>query len=504
MVEPSPDIVIVGSGMGGATLAHGLADSGARILILERGEQLQDSPQTRDAKAIFQDGFFRTGETWLDGQGRTFSPGNYYMVGGNTKFYGAVLIRFRAEDFKAMAHAGGLSPAWPFGYEEIEPYYTRAEALYRVRGQGGQDPTEAPRTAPYPFPPLADEPAVAVVRERLRKAGLKPFSLPLGIDIDTWLARAPTTWDAFPDTRTGKMDAENCALADALARPNVRMATGARVRRLIAAPDGKRIAAVEFEQGGETKRMSPKLVVLAAGAVNSAALLLASANDDQPGGLANRSGQVGRNFMNHNCSAMLSIDPRLKNDAVHQKTFGLNDFYLDDGKGGPPLGNVQLLGKVTAPILKAQMRRAPNALCTWITNRSFDWYLMSEDLPDPDSRVTVDSAGRITLDWRRSNMAAHAGLVRRMRQVFRRAGFPIVLSRAFDRRTPSHQCGTVRLGDDPSTAPLDPYCRAFDHDNLFVVDASFLVSSAAVNPALTVAAQALRVADHIKRTDLAA
>jgi choline dehydrogenase-like flavoprotein len=203
--------------------------------------------------------------------------------------------------------------------------------------------------------------------------------------------------------------------------------------------------------------------------------------------------------MNHNCTAMLAIDPRVRNDSVYQKTLGINDFYFDNGRGGPPLGNVQLLGKITAPILKANLPRAPGFALSWLARHSVDWYLMSEDLPDPESRVRVDGSS-IVLDWRRSNMTAHERLVARMRELFRAAGYSIVLARPFDRRTPSHQCGTVRFGTDPATSALDPFCRAHDHPNLYVVDAGFLPTSAAVNPALTIAAQALRVADHLAGT----
>ena len=491
----SPDIVIVGSGMGGATLAAGLAPTGAKILILERGERLQNTPETRDARAIFQRGFFRPKESWIDGTGRAFNPGNYYFVGGNTKFFGAVLIRYRAADFAPIQHAEGETPGWPFAYAELEPWYSRAEALYQVRGALGQDPTEPPHSAPYPFAPVPDEPAIAKVRERMARAGLHPASLPLGVDIDRWLKGGATPWDAFPNADSGKSDAESCALAAALKYPNVELRTGARVTRLLPSADGRRIDGVEVTSGGETKTIRAKIVVVSAGAVMSAALLLRS-------GLANGSDQVGRHFMNHNSSAVLAIDPRAVNDSVYQKTLGINDYYLSDGAGGPPLGNIQLLGKVSAPILKANVKMAPEWSLAWVARHAVDWYAMSEDLPNPESRVTVRGED-IHLDWRRSNWAAHEKLVKALKQRCRAAGYPIVLSRAFDRRTPSHQCGTVRIGRDPATAPLDPFCRAYDHANLFVVDASFLPTSAGVNPALTIAAQALRVADHIAKTDLA-
>ncbi|MFN8830723.1 MAG: FAD-dependent oxidoreductase [Labrys sp. (in: a-proteobacteria)] len=492
----SPDIIVIGTGMGGATLTHALADSGARILVLDKGAQLPDRPENRDTRAIFQRGFFRPNETWYDHQGAPFNPGNYYVHGGNSKFYGGVLIRYRERDFEDLEHADGLSPAWPIRYGDLAPYYDRAEALYQVRGALGEDPTEPPHGGPYPFSPVPDEPPIAATRARLKKQGLHPFSLPLGVDITRWLAHGKTPWDAYPDARTGKMDAETCALLPALKHENVTLVSNAEVERLILSPDRRRIEAVEYVEGGERKRVSARLVVLAAGAVRSAVILLAS-------DAANRSDMVGRHFMNHNASAMLAVDPFLKNDSVYQKTFGLNDFYFSDGRGGPPLGNVQLLGKVSAPILKANAPAVPEFVHGLIARHAVDFYLMSEDLPDPRSRVMLDGR-RIVLAWQRSNMTAHEGLVKRMRAVLRAAGFPIVLSRLFDRRTPSHQCGTVRMGNDPATSVVDPFGRSHDHANLFVVDAGTLVTSAAVNPSLTVAAIALRAADHIKRTELAA
>jgi choline dehydrogenase-like flavoprotein len=491
------DVLVIGSGMGGATFAAGLAPSGAKILILERGERLADSEAVRDARAIFQQGVFRPRESWLDGAGQAFNPGNYYYVGGNTKLYGAVLIRYRAQDFGPIVHRDGTTPGWPFPYEELEPWYSAAERLYRVRGALGFDRTEPRHSKPYPFGPVPDEPAIAKARERLKGVGLNPFPLPLGIDIDKWMLRAKTPWDAFPDAGHGKMDAESCGVEEALAHPNVELRTNARVDRLLVEPGGERIAGVEVLRGGARSTIGAKVVVLAACAVNSAALLLRSGDS----GLANRSDAVGRHFMNHNASAVVAIDPRVVNDSVYQKTLGINDFYLDDGRGGPPLGNLQLLGRVTAPILKANIRWAPEWGLGPISKRAVDWYAISEDLPNPESRVTVDGA-QIRLDWKRSNWTTHEKLVAAFKERLRSAGYPIVLSRAFDRRTPSHQCGTVRIGRDPGTSPLDPFCRAWDHPNLFVVDASFLPTSAAVNPSLTIAAQALRVADHIAKIDL--
>lgn len=492
-----PDVLIIGSGIGGATMAASLAPTGKSILILERGEHLVPSALDRDDGAIFARGVFRPSETWLDGNDTPFNPGNYYYVGGNSKFYGAVLIRYRAQDFAPVQHMGGRTQGWPFDYAELEPFYAQAEQLYQVRGQIGQDPTEPPHTTPYPHPPIPDEPAIAALRARLAKVGLHPASLPLGVDLDHWLARARTPWDAFPDTTGGKMDAETAALATALRHRNVQLRTKAQVTRLHTRPDGT-IGSVELASG---ERLEAGQIVLATGAVQTAALLLTSANADFPTGLANRSDQVGRNFMNHNCSAVLAIHPLRRNDAIYQKTLMINDFYLSGGPNGAPLGNIQLLGKISGTILAASSP-LPKALARWIACHSVDFYAMSEDLPNPDSRVTLHN-GQIRLDWKRSNWQAHQALVAKLKQKLRAAGYPLVLSRPFDRRTPSHQCGTARMGHDPRASVVDPWCRAHDHANLFITDASVLPTSAAVNPALTIAALAIRTAQHMTHTDLA-
>jgi choline dehydrogenase-like flavoprotein len=496
-----PDIVIIGSGIGGATIASALAGSGADILILEAGGHIEDRPENRDQRAIFQRGHFRPKEMWYEHEGQAFNPGNYYNVGGNSKFYGAVLVRYRREDFLEMKHREGVSPAWPFPYEELEPWYSRAEQLFQVRGALGQDPTEPHHSEPYPFSPIPDEPAIASVRAKLKASGMHPYSLPLGVDLEKWLAKAKTPWDAHPNSFDGKMDAETTALAYALQHRTVTLQTNSRVIRLETSADGSRIETIHYQHNGEAKSVSPKLVILAAGAVQSSVLLLRSANDRFKSGLANSSDQVGRNFMNHNSSALLAISPFYRNDSIYQKTFGFNDFYLSDGEGGAPLGNVQLLGRVSGTILKANMPRVPEWLLNRISAHAIDFYAMSEDIPHPESRIMVDG-DKIVLKWHRTNWDAHLDLVRKLRAVLKKSGFQIVLSRPFDKRTPSHQCGTVKMGNDPATSPLDIWCRSYDHRNLFVVDASCLPTSAAVNPALTVAAQALRVADYLTTKEL--
>lgn len=494
----APDVIIIGSGIGGATLAAALAPSGRRILILERGERLEDSPEARDPAAIFGRGHYRPDEMWLDAGGQEFNPGNYYHPGGNSKFYGAVLMRYRAEDFAPLRHIEGTTPGWPFAYDELERYYSAAEALYNVRGALDHDPTEPPHSAPYPFPPVPDEPEIAFLRQRLAAQGLHPGPLPLGVDLDLWLKGGATTWDAFPNTRGGKMDAETCALARALEHPNVTLMTGARVTRLLA--EGRRLTGVALTHNWRQEVLSAPVVALCAGAVVSSALLLASSCNGHPNGLANSSDQVGRNFMNHNLSAVIGISPFRRNDTVYEKTIHLNDWYLTGGPGGEPLGNIQMLGRITGQILAGESG-LPLPVARWIADHSVHLLAMSEDLPKASSRVTL-RGDKIVLQWERSNWTTHQLLIKKLKAALRRAGWPVALSKAFEKRTPSHQCGTARMGHDPAHSVVTADLRAHDLDNLYICDASVLPTSAAVNPSLTIAALALRAGRHITERHL--
>jgi len=496
------DVIIIGSGMGGATLAAGLAPSGLRILILERGERIKPSCEARDDKAIFRDGHFRPDEFWFDGKGKPFKPGNYYCVGGNSKFYGAVLMRYRECDFSPINHFGGRTMGWPIRYQELEPFYQQAEQIYQVRGEPHVDTSEPPHSGDYNHPAVPDEPVIADLRTRLTQVGLTPVSLPLGVDLGKWLEGGQTPWDAFPDTCGGKMDAESAGLASALKHPNVSIRTSAKVQQLLSNADGH-IVGVRTRFGANSmETLQAPIVVLAAGAVQSAALLLRSANDGNPKGIANSSDQVGRNFMNHNASVVMALHPLRRNPSVYQKTLMMNDFYETGGPDGQPLGNIQLVGKVSGEMVAASTP-LPRFVANTLASRSVDFYAMSEDLPDPESRVIVNGDA-ITLKWKRTNFQAQRHLVSRLRTKLRKAGFPIVLAKNMDPRTPSHQCGTARMGTDPKASVVDGFGRAHDHPNLYITDASTLPTSAAVNPALTVAANALRTAKRIQEVGLAA
>ncbi len=371
-MSSTPDIVIIGSGVGGSTVAAGLAATGAEILILEAGDFIADRPENRDQRAIFQRGHFRPKETWYEADGTGFNPGNYYNVGGNSKFYGAVLSRYRRRISRRCATPKGSRPHGRF---PMRPgtWYNRAEQMYQVRGSLGEDPTEPTHSGNYEYPAVPDEPPIADVRARLKAKGLHPFSLPLGVNVEAWLSKAKTPWDAHPNSRDGKMDAETAALLKALEYPNVRLETNAKATKLEAGPGGM-IERIRYRKKGEDIVVTPKLVILSAGAVQSAALLLRSADTRHPTGLANTSDQVGRNFMNHNSSAVIAVSPTYRNSSIYQKTFGFNDFYLSDGNGGPPLGNVQLLGRISAKVLKGSLPWAPEWLLQNITGHAIDFY----------------------------------------------------------------------------------------------------------------------------------
>ncbi len=490
------DIVIIGTGAGGGTLAWALRNTGARILLVERGSFLPQEAENWDADSVFLRHRYKAGETWRDAGGGTFRPGVQYCVGGNTKVYGAALPRFRREDFDTLEHEGGTSPAWPITYDDLEPWYVRAETLYRVHGRTGEDPTEPARSAPYPFPEIPHEPEISHLSDAFVRQGLRPFHLPMGIDLRPGgrCIRCHTC-DGYPCKVFAKSDADVCCVRPALESPDVSILTRARARRLLTNASGRQIASVEVDCAGERRRIRAGCFVVSCGAVNSAALLLQSAD----GGIANASGLVGRNYMVHNNTGLLAVRPFHRNTATYQKTLSLNDYYLRGPDWPYPLGNLQIVGKVKSAMLKAMRPRWPRAVLGALADRSMDWWVMSEDLPDRNNRVTVTSSGQICIHWKPNNTTTHRRLVRRATTIMKRAGYPVVFTEPMGIATNSHQCGTLRFGKDPATSVLDPWCRTHDIANLYVVDASFFPGSGAMNPALTIAAQALRIGDHIMR-----
>lgn len=494
------DIAIIGSGVGGSAVAHQLVGSGAKILILERGGDLPNEPQNSDAEAVFVQSRYKTHDEWVDAKGVPYRPGQYYYVGGHTKFYGTAMFRFRESDFAQTQIDGATSPAWPVSYADLAPYYASAERLYGVRGAAGVDPTEPPRDA-FPHAAIPHEPVIVALSDRLRAQGLHPFAMPSAVDYGPGgTCRRCGSCDAFACRFDAKGDADTRVLRPLLAHPDVRLERNAEVTRLIADGAGQHIVAAEMRQHGEILRVEAQVFVLSAGAINSALILLRSACEAAPNGIANRSDVVGRYLMNHHLSGLMAVNPFTPNATRFPKTLSLNDFYHSLPDDPDARGNIQMLGNIQGAMIRATYPATPRVVADWLSRHSVDVLAMGEDLPDRDSRVRLLDGERVQVDYRPGGRAAHNRFVRHVRHVLRRAGFPVVLRHSFGIQAPSHQCGTVRMGDDPATSALDAMCRAHDHPNLHVVDAGFFPSSAALNPALTIAAQALRVGAHLRHT----
>jgi choline dehydrogenase-like flavoprotein len=499
-VSASYDFIIIGTGAGGGTLLYALGDSGAKILVIERGDFLPQEDQNWNVAAVFDQKRYKPAEQWIDASdGSEFQPGVHYFVGGNTKVYGAALPRLRAEDFGVLEHEGGTSLAWPISYADLEPYYNRAEAIYGVHGEPGHDPTEAPRSAPYPYPPVPHESYIEDLIAALKNQGLHPFFLPMGVDLrEHGRCIRCKTCDGFPCKVHAKSDADLRCVRPALENnTGITLWTRAYVRRLLTDSTGRSITGVEVEKDGQVTTVSASRYIVSCGAVNSALLLLRSANSQHPNGLANASGLVGRNYMVHNNTAMTAVKPLKTNPTVFQKTMAVNDFYFRGANFPYPMGNLQLLGKLQAGMLSISQPFVPGFILNGMAQRSVDWWVMSEDLPDPENRVELRSDGRIVVHWKPNNRVAHTRLIQAARQMMHDAGYPFVFTQTMGIETNSHQCGTLRFGTDPASSVLDPFCKAHNLDNLYVVDSSFFPSSAAMNPALTIASQALRVADHL-------
>ena len=503
------DVIIIGSGAGGGTLAYRLAPSGKRVLILERGGFLRREKENWDSNEVFVKGRYNNAENWLDGRGKEFQPGQHYFVGGNTKFYGAVLLRMRREDFGELLHHGGISPGWPLGYDDFEPYYTQAEELYQVHGQRGVDPTEPWATGPLPYPPISNEPRIQELADDLRRIGNTPFPLPVGIMLNEdqrhlSLCIRCNTCDGFPCMVNAKADAHVVCVEPALKHDNVTILTDAKATFLETSPDGRSVTSVTVEREGQQETYSADVVVVSCGAVNSAALLLRSAGNGHPNGLANSSDMVGRHYMAHNNSALMALSRR-PNPTVFQKTIGVNDYYFGSDDWQYPLGHIQMLGKTNSDMLRdSAPRLVPGRALEEVASRSLDFWLTSEDLPLPENRVTISSSGQVVLHYTENNAEGHRRLVKKLRGMLKDIGCEnrlLPFSLYMDKKIPlagvAHQNGTLRFGGDPKTSVLDLNCKAHDLDNLYVVDSSFFVSSSAVNPTLTIVANALRVGDHI-------
>jgi choline dehydrogenase-like flavoprotein len=503
------DVIIIGTGAGGGTMARKLAPSGKRILLLERGGYLPREPQNWDSEQVFLKDRYLSDEQWYDKDGALFKPHQQYFVGGNTKFYGAILFRLRERDFGEVRHYGGISPAWPISYQDLEPYYAEAERTYLVHGQAGEDPTEPPRSGPFPYPAVSHEPRIQQLHDDFERSGHNPFHLPVGVDLnesDPEQGRCVRCdrFDGFPCLTDGKADAHVLCVRPALEHDNVELVTHAKVERLESDASGDTVTGVVVERKGRLETYSGDIVVVSCGAVNSAALLLKSASDSHPAGLANSSGVVGRNYMAHINSGVVALS-QTPNETKFQKTLGVNDYYWGAEDSELPLGHIQMLGKSDRNILRGGAPWfAPGLALDYMARHAIDFWITTEDLPHPDNRVTVDRAGDIHLAKTYHNLEPHKRLLAKLKALMGPLGChetAIPGWSVLDQRIPlagvAHQCGTVRFGADPATSALDVNCKAHDVDNLYVVDTAFFPSSSAVNPALTAMANSLRVGDHL-------
>src|SRR6266542_3933664 len=511
------DYIIIGSGAGGGTLAWKLAPSGKRILLIERGPYVPREKENWNPRAVNVEGRYNTKEQWRGADGSVLHPHTNYYVGGNTKFYGAALFRLREQDFGEIKHYGGISPAWPISYDELEPYYAEAEKIYHVHGAVGEDPAEPQRSGPYPYSAISHEPRIQQLSDDFARLGLKPFHTPLGVMLDEKNPqKSPcircNTCDGFPCLVNAKADTHICCVVPALRHDNVTLLTDTKVTRLETDGSGREVTAVHVERNGTKESYSAKFVIVSGGAINSAALLLRSANDKHPRGLANGSDVVGRHYMGHVNSVLMALS-KCPNPTIFQKSLSVNDFYFGTADWNYPMGHISFVGKLDGETLKGG---APALTPGWtldlMAKHSLDFWLTSEDLPDPNNRVTLDSNGGIVLSYQPNNEEGHKRLIARLKELMQQqtkckvhghecheglfarnlfTGVRIPLGGV------AHQNGTIRFGRDPKTSALDVNCKAHDVDNLYVVDGSIFCSSGAVNPALTIMANALRVGDHL-------
>jgi choline dehydrogenase-like flavoprotein len=513
------DILVVGSGPGGATTAARVAETGKRVLLLERGNFLPRERDNWNSHAVFGAGKYTADETFYDLHDRPFQPELHYYVGGNSKVYGAALLRLMPADFGEVQHPNGVAPAWPLGYDEMEPFYVRAEHLFWVHGKHGEDPYAGFSSRDYKYPPVQHEHHIQQLSDGLERLGLHPFHMPLGVQLTQDAQGRATTEspcircdriDGFPCLLGAKADAEWAVIRPSLAaHPNLTLMTKTTVERLLTDRGGGSVTGVEVTlPDGSPHAFTADIIVLSAGAILSAALLLKSATEKHPRGLANSSDQLGRNYMRHNNLALIAFS-REPNETVFQKTLALNDFYRAGKHWDYPMGNIQMLGKSDDWQLRGAaphgLGLAPSTPFGEVAKHSLDFWLSSEDIPLADSRVTLRPDGAIRLALQPANNTE--GLTR-LRKTFegtlKELGMvemafvrSLYLHKAFDAAATAHQAGTVRFGADPDTSVLDVNCRAHDLDNLYVVDGGFMPSIGAVNPTLTIIANALRVGDHI-------
>ncbi|MCP9848556.1 GMC oxidoreductase [Cyanobium sp. Morenito 9A2] len=494
------DLIVIGTGAGGGTLAGALAECGKSVLVLERGGAMDLSDQNVADVELVRNSRYHPGEQWFGTDGDPFPPQMIYALGGNSKIWGGVLERLREQDFAPQRHLDGSSPGWELSYADLAPHYDRAERLYHVHGRRSVDPTEPPRTGDYLHPPRSIEPVLESLRADLARQGVTAYDLPI-------------SWSASPLDPSG--DAERFGVDVAELSAQVTLRTGARVIRLHVNPSGREVKGVQAEIDGQNWLFTGHVVVLAAGAVNSAALLLRSCNDQHPEGLANGSGQVGRNLMKPQLSSILQLAAH-PDSGRYGPGLGINDYYWGDKNVSVPLGQIRNGGGVlqdplfaeSPPLLSLVTRLLPNSLLEQLAVRTVSWWASSGVRPDPANRVSLRGEG-LQITYTPNNREAHDRLVYRWLSTIKalEADPATTVVRAFPLHPRGESplavlgfaCGTVRMGSDPTRSVVDLQGRSHQLVNLYVADASVFPTCPAVGPALTVIALALRLAEHLKR-----
>jgi choline dehydrogenase-like flavoprotein len=492
------DVIVIGSGAGGGTLVGQLAASGRRVLLLERGGAMALADQNVADVDLFRKDRYHPGEMWFGPDGDPFNPQTIYALGGNSKIWGAVLERMREREFAGEPLQEGPVPAWEVSYHELAPYYERAEQLYRVHGRSGADPNGPPRQADYPLPPRPIEPFLEDLRAALQRHGTHPYDLPL-------------SWSEQAEDPSG--DAEVFGVAPARREATVTVRERARVRCLHVNPSGREVRGVEAEIDGQAWLFSAHQVVLAAGAINTAEILLRSASDQHSRGLANGSDQVGRNLMKPQLTAILQL-ATAPNSGRYPRSLGVSDYSWGDRNVSFPLGTIQSGGGVlqdalfaeSPPVLSLITKLLPGFGLNRLASRSISWWAMSAVRPDPENRVTLRGAS-LQIQYLPNNREAHDRLVYRwmdtLQKVEEDPACTVVKTAPIRPRGEAplsamgQVCGTCRMGSDPATSVVDRQGRCHELTNLWIADASVFPSCPSVGIGLTVIANALRISEAV-------
>ena len=500
------DAIIIGSGFGGSFAARQLVKSGLKVLMLERGGPVPRGPGNWDMSGSLEltEHYDKSTPLKVVKGGHKKIMGLYANVGGPSVWYGGVSFRFRENDFHKNEHIdnGGLT-GWPIKYAGLEPYYTEAENILQISGEAGVDPTAPPRSAPFPQgkPPLAD--ISKKVKSGAEKMGLHPFQLPLAIN--------------YEDTSNGRKTCEHCMTCDTFACavsakndlatmviPGLKKAgMGLRPNMVVTKILTQNGAASGVEATdrltGEKHVFKAKRIILSAGSLGSPHLLLASGLEKMnPGGQA-----VGRYLMRHVNCIVFGIFPGVADkEGRFHKQLAILDFY-NGYKGAPVPGKLGSLQQVPTPPMGLVQNEIPGPLGKLLSRgvRLLTGLLaIAEDQPQFKNGMSLDWNNLdkyglpqpvISHEYSERDKAAIKGLISPAKKIMRKAG--AVAHYVHHIRTFSHAVGTVRMGTDPATSALDENCQFRGVKNLYVVDGSFMPTSAAVNPSLTIAANALRV-----------